>query len=37
MSISEAFFLGMVIGAFVAGVVVVYAVATCLPDARVRR
>jgi hypothetical protein len=35
MSIESSFFLGMAIGAIVAGVV--YAVATCLPDGWARR
>jgi hypothetical protein len=39
MSIESSFFLGMAIGAIVVGVgvVVVYAVATCLPDGWARR
>ena len=37
MSTAGAFFLGTALGGFVAGVVVVYVVATCFPDARVRR
>jgi fructose-specific phosphotransferase system IIC component len=37
MSIERAFFLGMAIGGFVAGVIVIYVVATCFPDVRVRR
>jgi hypothetical protein len=37
MSTTDAFFLGMGIGGFVAGVVVVYVAATCFPETWVRR